>query len=259
MRNDNFKYVFVCGLHRSGTTALARDIAKFKDCTAFANTGVPMDEGQHLQDVYPRDYTSGGPGRFGFNPATHLTEASPLLTPENAAKILRSWEPYWDSDKTIRIEKTPGNLLMTRFLQAAFPPAYFVVIQRHPVAVSLATQKWSAGARPHNLFDHGLWCHKLFDEDKKHLARVYEIMRTLFSPPATRFEKLPHSWVPRPLRLRSRPTDPPDHSQRQKSPRHRLRSAAPQKLAPQPRHRRIALLRVGCLYVHPPALGLAQS
>ncbi len=175
MKNDNFKYVFVCGLHRSGTTALARDIAKFKDCTALANTGVTMDEGEHLQDVYPRDYTCGGPGRFGFNPATHLTEASPLLTPANAAKILRSWEPYWDSSKTIRIEKTPGNLLMTRFLQAAFPPAYFVVIQRHPVAVSLATQKWSAGARPHNLFDHWLWCHKLFDEDKKHLARVYEI------------------------------------------------------------------------------------
>lgn len=56
------RYVFVCGLHRSGTTMLVQNVGKFKNCTAFENTGVLMDEGQYLQDVYPTDVAFGGVG-----------------------------------------------------------------------------------------------------------------------------------------------------------------------------------------------------
>src|SRR6516164_4900967 len=168
------KYVFVCGMPRSGTTILAKEIAKLANCTGFENTGVIMDEGQYLQDVYPTEFACGGAGRFGFAPEAHLTEHSPLLTPASATRLRQSWETHWDRDETIRVEKTPGNLLKTRFLQCAFPNAYFVVIKRHPVPVSLATQKWSLTSL-HELFEHWLRCHKIFDEDKKQLNHLFEL------------------------------------------------------------------------------------
>lgn len=171
---SSFKHVFVCGLHRSGTTVLARDIARFRDCTAFQNTGALMDEGQYLQEVYPTDNAFGGAGKFGFASQAHLTETSPLLTPAHISRLQQSWEKYWEAGKPVRIEKTPGNLLMTRFLQAAFENACFVVIKRHPLAVSLATRKWSRTSLA-SLFEHWLRCHAIFDEDKTHLRRVYEL------------------------------------------------------------------------------------
>ena len=153
---------------------LARNIARLEHCTGFRNTGVIEDEGQYLQDVYQRDIELGGIGRYGFNPRAHLTETSNLLTPANVAKLRASWHAHWDRNKTICIEKTPANLLMTRFLQAAFPNVYFVVIRRHPVAVSMASQKWSLTSL-HSLFEHWLRCHHLFALDKAHLAHVYEL------------------------------------------------------------------------------------
>jgi Sulfotransferase family len=171
---DEAKHVFVCGLHRSGTTILAQKIAAMKGCTGFEGTGVVMDEGQYLQDIFPREAEHGGVGRFGFDPRSHLTEDSALLTSANISRLRRSWEAYWDKNKSIRVEKTPGNLLKTRFLQAAFPNSYFVVIKRHPVPVSLATQKWSRTSL-HSLFRHWLRCHDIFNEDKGHLTRVLEL------------------------------------------------------------------------------------
>jgi hypothetical protein len=137
--NDTrFRYVFICGLHRSGTSVLGRNVARLENCTGFKDTGVIEDEGQFLQDVYPTAKVYGGAGKFGFDPRAHLTETSRLLTPENALKLRQSWERYWDQSKAIRVEKTPGNLLKTRFLQAVFPHSYFIVIRRHPGPVSMA-------------------------------------------------------------------------------------------------------------------------
>src|SRR5438874_8167815 len=174
--SGKYKYVFVCGLHRSGTSVLGRNIARMENCTGFKDTDVIEDEGQFLQDVYPTGEVYGGAGKFGFDPRAHLTETSPLLTPENALKLRQSWERYWDQSKAIRVEKTPGNLLKTRFLQAVFPRSYFIVIRRHPVPVSMANQRWKVSFAPlHNLFDHWLHCHALFEEDKKYLDHVYEL------------------------------------------------------------------------------------
>ena len=175
-RSSDTKHVFVCGLPRSGTSLLGRNVARLENCTGFKNTGVLEDEGQFLQDVYRSDHEMGGAGSFGFHPDAHLTEASSLLTPQNAERLRRCWEPYWDPSKPIRVEKTPGNLLMTRFLQAIFPNAYFIVMKRHPVAVSMATQKWKDSVQClDHLFEHWLHCHQLFEDDKKHLDRVYEL------------------------------------------------------------------------------------
>jgi hypothetical protein len=176
MQDGDYKYVFVCGLARSGTSVLGRNIARLENCTGFKNTGTGSDEGQFLQDVYPIAAVYGGAGRFGFDPRAHRTETSELLTPENVAKLRASWHAYWDKSKTICVEKTPGDLLMTRFLQAAFPNSYFVVIRRHPVPVSMSTQRWKVNVTSlHSLFKHWLHCHQLFEEDQKYLKHVYEL------------------------------------------------------------------------------------
>lgn len=170
------KHVFVCGLQRSGTSVLARNIGRFPDCTSFKHTGVPQDEGQYLQDIYLTDTQLGGNPRYGFDPRAHLTEQSPLLTPANIAKLHDSWDRYWDPGKSICLEKTPGNLIMTRFLQAAFPHSYFIVIRRHPVPVAMANQRWAVSVNSlHVVFEHWLRCYGLFDQDKEHLKHIYEL------------------------------------------------------------------------------------
>jgi Sulfotransferase family len=164
INQNNCKYVFVCGLPRSGTSPLGRNIARMED------------EGAQLQNVYPTEDVCGGPGRFGFDRRSHLTEHSALLTPDNVTKLRASWHSYWDNRKTIFVEKTPANLLMTRFLQAAFPNSYFVVIKRHPVAIGIAAQKWKVNVTSlYNMFEHWLHCHGIFEEDKKYLKHLYEL------------------------------------------------------------------------------------
>jgi Sulfotransferase family len=187
---SNRKYVFVCGLPRSGTSILGRNIARMENCTGLYDTGVLEDEGRFLQNVYPTEDVCGGPGRFGFDPRAHLTETSALLTAENAAKLRATWHAYWDNRKTIFVEKTPANLLMTRFLQAAFPNSYFVVIKRHPVPVGMAAQKWKVNVTSlYNMFEHWLHCHELFEQDKKYLKYVYELKYEDYIQDADRYHR----------------------------------------------------------------------
>jgi hypothetical protein len=154
MQNEhkgNCKYVFVCGLQRSGTGVLARNIGRLEHCTSSKNMGVLQDEGQYLQDVYPADGEYGGTGRFGFDPRAHLTETSALLTAENIARLRSSRHANWEVDKSMCLERRLTTSIMTRFLQPAFPDCCFVVIRRHRVAISLASQKWTMGPL-HKLF-----------------------------------------------------------------------------------------------------------
>lgn len=175
MNSAEKKYLFVCGLQRSGTSVLARNLGKLEGCSSFKNTGVLQDEGQFLQDVYLPDSAFGGSGRYGLDERAHLTEESKLLTPANIARLHACWDRHWNPHAQICLEKTPGNLIMTRFLQAAFPNSYFVVVKRHPVPVSMATQRWKVSLSSlHRLFDHWLRCYGLFEADKSHLKRLYE-------------------------------------------------------------------------------------
>ena len=103
------RYVFICGLHRSGTSVLGRNIARMENCTGFKDTGAIEDEGQFLQDVYPIGKVYGGAGKFGFDPRAHLTEKSSLLTPENAMKLRQSWERYWDHKQGYPHRENPGQ------------------------------------------------------------------------------------------------------------------------------------------------------
>lgn len=165
--------VFVGGLHRSGTTLLAHLLASHPDATGLTGTGAWEDEGQHVQDVYPPAERHGGTGRFAMNPKSHLTETSPLATPENAQRLWDAWRPYWDSDKAFLVEKSPPNLLMGRFLQKLYPQASFVFIVRHPVTVTLANRKWRKRTPLPRLMANWFRAHEIAAGDLPHLARVH--------------------------------------------------------------------------------------
>jgi hypothetical protein len=168
---DDHRFVFLAGLHRSGTTLLARLLAAHPEVSGFSGTGVPADEGQHLQTVYPAAKVWGGPGRFGFAPEAHFTEA--LAAEPKARRLFEEWSPHWDLSRPVLLEKSPPNLLKTRFLQALFPGSAFVVIVRHPIPVSIPTARWRGTRRYDRLFAHWLRCHEIFEADLEHLERAH--------------------------------------------------------------------------------------
>ena len=165
------KFVFICGLHRSGTSPLFRILRDHPEISGFRETNVFEDEGQHLQTVMPTAREYGGFGRFGWCPEAHLTENSQLITRENRERLFEEWSKHWDLAKSCLLEKSPPNLIRGRFLQAMFPNSYFIVITRHPIAVSLATWKW-ARISLEGLFQHWLHCHRLSEMDRGFLQRV---------------------------------------------------------------------------------------
>jgi hypothetical protein len=171
MSDQTNRHIFVCGLHRSGTSLITRSLAEHPQITGFQNTGVIEDEGQFLQTVMPLEITYGGVGRFGFDPRAHLTEASSLNTPANAQKLLSEWNRHWDDNRRVRIEKTPSNLLRMRLLAELARPSHFIIVTRHPVAACLATLKWTEG----NLFrllSHWVHCYRIARSDALRLHHV---------------------------------------------------------------------------------------
>lgn len=193
---DGSRHVFVGGLHRSGTTPLARVLAGHPEISGLRDTGVSEDEGQHLQDVYPRIRAYGGMGRFANAAAAHLTASSPLVSKESADRLVASWSPYWDDSRRLLLEKSPGNLIMTTFLQALFPGAATIVVIRHPIAVALAMQKWNPLIVARNgrrrstlagLVRHWLRAHDLLRADAAQVGRLHVVRyEDLVADPAAR-------------------------------------------------------------------------
>jgi hypothetical protein len=143
--------------------------------SGFTDTGVPEDEGQHLQSVFPPAHAHGGPGLFAFDLRSHLTEESSLVTPDNRDKLLREWGAYYDLRKQVLLEKSPPNLVRARFFQALFPEACFVFVVRHPIAVALATEKWAKTSIVELLL-HWHVAYSIMLADLAHIER-YRLMR----------------------------------------------------------------------------------
>ena len=191
---DDQQLVFVGGLHRSGTTLLARLLASHPDATGLSGTGAPEDEGQHIQHVYPAAERHGGTGRFALKAKAHLTEESPLATPENAQRLWEDWQPYWNSDARFLIEKSPPNLVMGRFLQALYPSAAFVFIVRHPVTVTLATRKWRKRTSMSRLMANWFSAHERAADDLQHLRNAQTVSyEALLTDPASVIAEVTHA------------------------------------------------------------------
>jgi hypothetical protein len=172
METGDKLFLFIVGLHRSGTSLLHAMLADHPAISGFHDTGAVEDEGQFLQSVYPPGREFGGPGRFGLDRHSHMDETHPLCTPDGAERLWRDWSRYWDTRRPCLMEKSPPNVVRTRFLQAMFPRSAFVIILRHPIAVSYATLKWCPTTIP-SLVEHWLACHERLLADLPHLDRAY--------------------------------------------------------------------------------------
>lgn len=141
------KFVFVCGLHRSGTTLLERLITSRFEVASLRAT-VPENEGQHLQSVYSPAKSFGGLGRFAFSP--EMAEELRGLDDHDSCRdrILASWKRYVVGSSTTLLEKSPPNLTKIWWLRQVFPGCRFIILARDPRAVSTATRKLTGASLP---------------------------------------------------------------------------------------------------------------
>lgn len=137
------RYVFVAGLHRTGTSLLARLIGSHPQIASIQNAPIPENEGCYLQGAIPHTAQHGVPGQFATDPAQHLTENHPLNTLESRRRLEADWAPWFEASKPWRLEKSPVNLTRTRLLQSLFPLSQFIIVTRHPLYMAHALQKWS--------------------------------------------------------------------------------------------------------------------
>ncbi len=205
---DDKKVIFLGGLHRSGTTVLAKVLAEHPRISGFHDTGARRDEGQHLQTVFSPANVHGGSGRFAFDPAAHLTEGH--ATGGDAERLASQWAPYWDLGRDYLLEKSPPNLIRMRYFQALFPSARFIVVVRHPLVVSLATMKWERRGLAF-LLRHWLAAHERCARDAGHVRSLLVVAyERLTTEPESALAAI-HGW------LGLRDADPRAHTRLQGS------------------------------------------
>ena len=73
------KFIFISGLHRSGTSLLYKILKEQDEISGLSKTNELEDEGQHVQTVYKPAYEFGGVGKFGFDIKARLDENSGFL------------------------------------------------------------------------------------------------------------------------------------------------------------------------------------
>ena len=142
------RHVFVGGLHRSGTSLLARWLEAHPEVRGLSGAPVPEGEGVYLQGAIPHTARHGIPGAFAEDDAQHLVEGGSYDSLEVRDRLRSDWEPWFAPGGTWRVEKSPVNLLRARLYQQLFPTAQFVFLLRHPVASARAVARWSDRGEP---------------------------------------------------------------------------------------------------------------
>ena len=137
------RYLFVGGLHRSGTSLAARLAAGLPGVAGIKGAPVPEGEGAYLTGALPHTAMHGRPGHFATDPGQHLTEGHALDRLDTVLRLERDWDRWFAPGAAWRVEKSPVNLVRMRLLQSLLPLSQFVVVVRHPVAVARAMAKWT--------------------------------------------------------------------------------------------------------------------
>jgi len=112
--------------------------------------------GQAAKMIFPEGTFSWmrlreGIGRFALHPRHQLDDSTRLIHPSAQEHLFNEWALFWDLSKPVLVEKSPSNIVISPFLHrlwglgVAASPAKFLFVQRHPIPVSLATQR-RAGA-----------------------------------------------------------------------------------------------------------------
>ena len=177
------KFIFIVGVHRSGTLFLyniIREQSKISGVKKFACLGT--DEGQHCQNLLTTDADLGGAGNFAFNKKAYLTENDYNTLNFSGIDLFNQWKPYWENpNANVFAEKSPINIVRTRLYQELFPNSYFILIMRHPIINSLATENFLKGCKStsykchflkSHLINHWFKAHEIFFNDKEYLKNV---------------------------------------------------------------------------------------
>ncbi|MFS4439039.1 sulfotransferase family protein [Paracoccaceae bacterium GXU_MW_L88] len=138
------RYLFIGGLHRSGTTLIEHYIHAHYDVACLRAT-VPESEGQHLQSVFPTGERFGGAGEFAFDPRAQF--ALPDDPETVRSEIMAEWSQFIVGDSDLLVEKSPPNLVRIPWLRHVFPGCQILIVTRDPRAVAGATMKWNAAGR----------------------------------------------------------------------------------------------------------------
>jgi len=207
---SNKTLLLIGGPHRSGTTVLWKALDAHPDISGLG-TAPPVEdesddavqkrkcgEGILIQDVYSRrgigmehmmksnkafQNRMMGLGKYalGKEEQVHLLESDARVTPQNMAKLLNRYNHYWNTSKSVLVEKSPPNAVMSRFLQAMYNEGRgaddglrvkFLFMTRHPIANALAHQ--SVLSQTYDvpfsiLMDNYVQLHRYLQEDMSHL------------------------------------------------------------------------------------------
>ncbi|PZX16226.1 sulfotransferase family protein [Palleronia aestuarii] len=184
------RYVFVGGLHRSGTSLLATLLATHPDIACIHGAPVPENEGVYLQGAIPHTALHGRPMHFATDPAQHHVEGEAHDRLETRDRLRSDWDPWFTPGGLWRVEKSPVNLTRMRLYQQLFPTSQFVVILRHPQAVAGAVRKWNHEDLDASI-DHWIAAHEQVRGDLAYLHAVLVLRyEDLLARPAATIQAL---------------------------------------------------------------------
>ncbi|MEM1326637.1 MAG: sulfotransferase, partial [Bacteroidota bacterium] len=116
------KYLFILSPPYSGSTLLHQIISTSRNVSSN-NTIEKTREGQKLKEVRQIMFDD------------KLKRWNPDI--EMPWRLIKNeWYKYWDTSKTILLEKSPPNLIRAFKIENEFVPCYFVSLMRNPYAIA---------------------------------------------------------------------------------------------------------------------------
>lgn len=128
------RWIFIVGCYNSGTSLLARILAK------HPLVGGMPDEGVYYTDSlsYPEQF--GWP-RMWVECLDQVRLDPDDATPERILRIKKQWSLAYPKGKPNLLEKSVVNAVRMPFLQAHFQPAFFISLVRNGYAVAEGIQR----------------------------------------------------------------------------------------------------------------------